>query len=403
MATYNFNAKWVESVKPGPSGRAEFFDTHTEGLGLRVGIRAKTYFVMPRVLRQGQWRQERISLGRVGEITLAEARELAKKTLAIAAKGEIPAEVGKERKEALVRDSIHTFGKVRDDFLPLYRVRRNGKPFLPSAATMEGMTVALRTLKEWEDRPIASITQAEIQAWHDGYLAQGKEGAANGYLGHLRAVFRWAKQRGIITVDPAAAITAGGAHHARDRVLTYDELVAIWKATSTDHPFHAIVRLLILTGQRREEVGGMDWSEVDLEAGLWSLPAARAKNRRQHVIPLSAPAVAILKARPTRTGLVFGNRRGKPYSAWSVPLDRLRDELGLPYWRLHDCRRSLVTHMSEDLHTPPHIVESIVNHISGFRAGVAGVYNKALYLDERRRALDAWADYVLAKVKEGKQ
>ena len=401
MATYNFNVKWVESVRPGPSGRAEYFDTHTEGLGLRIGVKVKTFFVMPRVLRQGQWKQERISLGRVGEITLAEARELAKATLATAAKGEIPAEVGKERRQALVRDSVNTFGKVREDFLPLYRVKRGGKLFMPSAGTLEGMAVAMRTVKAWEDRPIASITQAEIQAWHDGYLAQGKEGAANAYLIHLRAVFRWAKQRGIIAVDPAAAVTAGGAHHARDRVLSYDELVAIWRATGADHPFHAIARLLVLTGQRREEVGGMAWSEIDAEAGLWSLRAARAKNRRQHVIPLSAPALAILKARPRRSSLVFPNRYDKPYSAWSVALDKLREELNFPYWRLHDLRRSLVTHMSEDLRIAPHIIESIVNHVSGFRAGVAGVYNKALYLDERRQALDAWADHLLGKVKEG--
>jgi integrase len=268
---------------------------------------------------------------------------------------------------------------------------------------MEGMAVAMRTLKDWEDRPIASITQADIQAWHDGHLARGKEGAANSYLIHLRAVFRWAKQRGIIAVNPAAAVTAGGAHGSRDRVLSYDELVAIWRATGSDHPFHAIVRLLLLTGQRREEVGGMDWSEIDLEAGLWALPAIRAKNRRQHVVPLSAPALAILAARPSRSGLIFPNRYHKPYSGWSAALDKLRDELGLPYWRLHDLRRSLVTHMSEDLRVAPHIIESIVNHITGFRAGVAGVYNKALYMDERRQALAAWADHLLGKVGEGER
>lgn len=401
MATHNFNVKWLETVKPGPSGRAEYFDTHTAGLGLRVGRRTKTYFVMPRILRQGTWRQERIGLGRVGDLPLAEARELAKQTLATAAKGEIPGEVGKERRAAVVRDSINTFGKVREDFLPLYRVKRGGKLYMPSAGTLKSLAVALRTLKDWDDRPIASITQAEIQDWHDGYLAQGKEGAANRYLVQLRAVFRWAKSRGIISVDPAAAVTAGGAHHARDRVLSYAELTAIWRATGTDHPFHAIVRLLMLTGQRREEVGGMDWSEVDLEAAQWHLPAARAKNRRQHLIPLSPPALVLLKALPHRTGLVFPNRYGRPFSAWTVCLDRLRGELDLPYWRLHDLRRSLVTHMSEDLRTPPHIVESIVNHVSGFRAGVAGVYNKALYLDERRQALNAWADHLLGKVKEG--
>ncbi len=404
MATHQFTAKWVESVKPGPSGRAEFFDEHSPGLGLRVGIRTKTFFVMPRVLRQGQWKQERIGLGKVGEVTLAEAREAAKKTLATAAAGQIPADIAKERRAAIVKDSANSFGKVRADFLPVYRVRRGGKLYQPAPRTLHAMSAILESLKDWDDRPLVSITKADIQAWHDGYVSSGREAGANRYLAHVRTFFKWAKARGIIDHDPSADVVKGGATQARERVLTQDELVRVWQATGEPHSYHHIVRLLILTGQRREEVGGMEWRELDMDAAIWNLPAARAKNRRQHLIPLSAPALDILRSIPkSASGLVFPTRNGTAFNDWSGGKERLDAAIGIEPWRLHDLRRTWVTHASEDLGIAPHIVESAVNHVSGFRAGVAGVYNKALYLDERRQAFDAWAAHVLALVaKDGK-
>ena len=404
MATHQFTVKWLEAVKPGPTGRDEYFDEHTPGLGLRVGIRTKTFFCMPRVLRQGKWKQERISLGKVGETTLAEAREAAKKTLATASAGQVPDDVAKVRRETLVKESANSFGKVRADFLPLYRVKRGGKLYPPSASSLHRMGAVLESLSDWDDRPMSSITKAEIQAWHDGYVATGREAGANLYLSAVRTFFRWAKGRGIIDYDPSADVVKSGAIQARERVLTQNELIALWKATGDDLPYHRIVRLLILTGQRRLEVGGMEWRELDVEAGLWTLPAARTKNRRQHLIPLSPAVLAILKAQPRTSELVFPNARGTAFSDWSGSKRELDGVLGFEPWRLHDLRRTWVTHASEDLGIAPHIVESAVNHVSGFRAGVAGVYNKALYLTERRQAFDAWANHVLALVaaKEGK-
>ena len=180
--------------------------------------------------------------------------------------------------------------------------------------------------------------------------------------------------------------------------------MAVWQATGEPHSYHHIVRLLILTGQRREEVGGMEWRELDMDAAIWNLPAARAKNRRQHLIPLSAPALDILRSIPKgASGLVFPTRNGTAFNDWSGGKERLDAALGIEPWRLHDLRRTWVTHASEDLGIAPHIVESAVNHVSGFRAGVAGIYNRAAYLDERRQAFDAWAAHVLALVaKDGK-
>jgi integrase len=187
--------------------------------------------------------------------------------------------------------------------------------------------------------------------------------------------------------------------------LNDDELAAVWRAAG-DGQYGAIVRLLALSGARRDEIASLRWSEVDLDAATITLPPARTKNRREHVIPLSELAFAIVAARPRRTeadgtprDLVFGyGQRG--YQDWSgskADLDAriaaARKGRGLD-WTPHDFRRSLSTALHERFGVPPHVVEAILGHVGGHRGGVSGIYNRALYLDERRRALQRWADHI---------
>ena len=164
------------------------------------------------------------------------------------------------------------------------------------------------------------------------------------------------------------------------------------KALQEDQ-FSDIVRLLILTGQRRDEIGGLRWSEIDFDRGLIVLPPARTKNNRQHELPLSRQSRAILERQPRRREIVFG-RGEHGYGHWSdskAALDRRLN--GVTDWRLHDLRRTAATMIAE-LGVPPHIVEAILNHVSGHRAGVAGIYNRAKYEGEMRQALDRWAEHV---------
>jgi integrase len=184
-------------------------------------------------------------------------------------------------------------------------------------------------------------------------------------------------------------------------VLSTEELARVWRTTDPASDFGAIVRLLLLTGQRREEVAAMAWSELDLGRGRWILPAQRTKNRRPHEVPLSSQALAILAARPRRPGrdLVFGEGKG-PFSGWSSAKKMLDSRIAatggaLPAWRLHDLRRSVVTHMAE-IGIAPHIIEAVVNHVSGHKGGVAGVYNRATYAAEKRAVLEAWAHHLEA-------
>jgi integrase len=234
--------------------------------------------------------------------------------------------------------------------------------------------------------------------------------ARNRVRSSLSAFFGWAVTEGLLDANPVqgtAKLDEGG---SRERTLTRQELAELWSVLDAEpNPqFADIVRLLILTGQRREEVGSLRWSEVELDRGLVILPPERTKNSRQHEVPLSRQAKTIVARQPKRKGrdFVFGIGEAG-FSGWSDCKARLDQALltarrqtnrkakAMPDWRLHDLRRTCATGMAE-LGVPPHIIEAVLNHISGHKAGVAGIYNRARYANEMREALDKWAAHVEA-------
>ncbi|MGI9503692.1 MAG: site-specific integrase, partial [Geminicoccaceae bacterium] len=176
------------------------------------------------------------------------------------------------------------------------------------------------------------------------------------------------------------------------RVLSNDEIAKLWAETDRLGDFAAIIRLLLLTGQRREEVAAMRWSEIDLERRLWEIPGTRTKNHRPHQVPLSDQVLGILETLDRRQGrdLIFGTGKGG-FSGFGQSKARSDRRSGLSGWRVHDLRRTAVTGMVE-IGIQPHVVEAVVNHISGHKGGVAGIYNKATYATEKRQALKAWAN-----------
>jgi integrase len=204
-------------------------------------------------------------------------------------------------------------------------------------------------------------------------------------------------REGLSDGNPVIGTNRAADERSRDRVLSDEELAVIWGACRDDD-FGRIVRLLILTGQRREEVGGMTWGEVDLARGLWTIPSARTKNGRAHEVSLPASAADLLgqTGLALRSGSLFGEGRGS-FQGWSkakAALDRRISSSGnaVEPWRLHDIRRTVATRMAE-LGIQPHIIEAVLNHVSGHKAGVAGVYNRALYTAEKRKALELWGEH----------
>jgi integrase len=179
---------------------------------------------------------------------------------------------------------------------------------------------------------------------------------------------------------------------SRDRVLSEEELRRLWHALS-DNRFSEIVRLLLLTACRRNEIGNLTWDEIDLKRKLIVLPPDRTKNGRGLELPLSTQALAVIERTPRRntTPFLFSDANG--YKGWDQDKMRLDARLGIAQWRLHDLRRTAATGMAE-LGVQPWYVEAVLNHQSGHKSGVAGTYNRAKYAADMRDALQRWADQI---------
>jgi integrase len=208
----------------------------------------------------------------------------------------------------------------------------------------------------------------------------------------------WARQRGIIEVSPCLDIERPAPEHSRDRVLSDEEVRAVWHACEAlGSPFGALIRLLILTGQRRGEVGEMRWSEVDLAGKMWVLPKERCKNKKAHSVPLSRLAVEIFESLPriyAAQDFVFTITGSAPVTGFARAKERLDAMLpDMAAWTLHDLRRSFASGCAR-LGIAVHVVEAALNHRGGAIKGVAAVYNRYSYDAEKRRCVEAWASHI---------
>jgi integrase len=208
--------------------------------------------------------------------------------------------------------------------------------------------------------------------------------------------------------NPAAGIKPRSVSVSRERVLLEAELLEVWQAC-LDDDYGRIVKLLILTGQRKTEIGDLTWTEINQPQRQIELPSSRTKNKRFHIVPLADATMALIP--PPREGRehVFGRAVNTGFSGWSKAKRELDGRIAaarktagvkkpmLP-WTIHDLRRTFVTHVLERGLALPHVVEACVNHVSGHKAGVAGVYNRAAYSSEKRNALEAWSQRVLEVV-----
>jgi integrase len=379
-----------------PAGKSELivFDDKLSGFGLRLRGDKRTWIIQYRVGKQ----QRRQTLGSAEKIPAARAREAARGRLADVQLGSDPqAEKAKQRARA-----AETLGAVADRFLAYQRAKLKSRSF---------EQVETHLTKHWA--PLAGLSIHEISrrvvAARLGQIAAERGPfAANRARTTLSGLFTWALKEGLVDANPVLGTNLQADERARDRVLEDAEVAAIWKACRDDD-YGRIVRLLILTGARRDEVGNMAKSEISFASRKWNIPIERTKNGRAHELPLSDLAietleVAISEGRESRS-LIFGDGAGG-FSGWSkakLAIDRrIKATTGAPAmpWRLHDLRRTTATRMA-DLGVLPHVIEAVLNHVSGHKAGVAGIYNRALYPNEKRQALDLWAAHIEALLDGG--
>jgi integrase len=369
-----------------PPGVADkvFFDDDLGGFGIRVRHSgAKAWIAQYDI----GGRTRKVTLGATEVLTAAGARSAAKDIFARVRLGQDPA--GDKR---AARDEV---GETFNALLPRYLEHKRAQ--LRPRSYVEVERHLLSHCRPLHHRPIAAVDQRTVAILLGKLAETSGPRAANAVRASGSGFFNWLMREGITGTNVFGNTNTAPLCKPRERCPSDSELVAIWHSCPRSD-YGDIVRLLILTGARKTEISDLRWSEIDLDAKLISLPAARAKGRRPHEIPLSAPAVTILKSRP-RNGRDFVFGRGeRGFSGWSKAKLELDAKLGdMPAFVLHDLRRSLSTALHERFHIPPHIVEDTLGHAT-FRQGVAGVYNKAGYRDEKRRALDLWGEHLAAIV-----
>jgi integrase len=388
----------VERFKAEPGTRIEYFDKLLTGFALRVSgptpsnpAGSKSWVVFYRF--GGRLRRD--TIGKWPVLDLGDAREKARKLLGA---------VSENRDPHSAVQGAHSIDSAVDEFMKRHMAaHQRSDSYINETRRIFDTLV----LPRWRGRALKDISRRDVLDLLDR-IADGRASSrstgrgapimANRALAALRVFFRWAVGRGFVAVNPVSNIPRPAAENPRDRVLSDDEIVSFWKGCDTlGWPFGSLFRLLLLTAQRRDEVGSISWSEVNLESGLWTLPRERAKNDRAHEVPLSRLAREILDTAPRIDGsqFIFTTTGQRPASGFSKAKQRLDVQMpqGLPTWTLHDLRRTAATRMAK-LNVPPHVVDRILNHVSGTIRGVAAVYNRHAYLDERKAALEAWGRYV---------
>jgi integrase len=425
----------VAAAKP---AAAEYiiWDDGVPGFGLKMTpAGGRIYLFQYRLARPGEAKRtppRKYTIGKHGALTPDQARARAKELAAMVAQGVDPrrreldliGEADEARRNGEERKRLENelaFSTLAPLFLDWYENERRRRS---SSVALARLVVNRYLLPALADKPLPHIGRGDLQPIIDGIPSE-KRGVRRAVFVYASVLFSWAmKQRGIIAENPLRAMAKPAAPEARERVLADDELADLWRAThALAPPFGAFFRLLTLTAQRRSEVAGLRWEELNREAALWTLPAARAKNGKAHLVPLSAVVVAELDTLalagqvkagepnpeatrwPTR-GYVLTTTGRTPISGITKAKNALdkaaagtrgseAEPTSLDGWRIHDLRRTAATGF-QALGIRFEVAESVLNHKSGAKGGVSGIYMRFEWQDEKRSALEAWANRVVS-------
>jgi integrase len=376
-----------------PAGKKDalVFDDEQRGLGVRITSGGgKTYVAQYNFAGS----KRRVPVGSCSAISLAAAREAVRAILGDAARG---VDTAAERKARLktAADAV-TLAEMIDRWDKLHLSAR--RPNYSTAATSS----LRRTFARHLDRPAVSLDRSAVVRVLDGLSKDDKTAMAGALARYGSALYGWAIRRGTLSGNPFERVPVAPTVR-RERVVSDEEINRIWTATDGPGAFNGIVRMLMLTGQRREEVAGMTWDEIAPDLSVWTIPASRAKNGVAHVVPLSPQAQTALRAasRVKREAddsldLVFPGELGV-FSGWSKSKGRLDGRIGVNGWTLHDLRRTTATGLQK-LGVRLEVTESVLNHVSGSRAGVTGIYQRHDWAEEKRAALNAWGEHIAAIV-----
>jgi integrase len=389
-------ARAVDAAKPkrnaaGEAVRTEIPDAGCPGLYLVIQPTGARSWAL-RYRHDGVSRK--LTLGN-GSTTLSAARHAATTARLRLEQGSDPS---RSRPQPATTTTTHSIAVVGDrieaavaSFLELHARRKNR----PSTAWAAERIFNRLVLPAWRGRSIHDIKRRDVIDLVER-VATDRPYLANRTLGVLSKFFNWLMGRDVLAVSPVAGVEPPHKEEVRQRTLSDDELKALWLACEGDGPFGQALRLLLLTGARRNEVSHMKWSEIDEERRVWVLPAARSKNAREHVISFSPQAWAIIEAMPRfACGYVFSADGRGPIIGWAKAKTRIsaKAEIAEESWRLHDLRRSVASGMAR-LGVSVPVIEKALNHRSGVFRGIVSTYQTHDYADETRIALQKWGNHV---------
>ena len=356
------------------TARYDIFDASVRGLGVRIAPSGtKSWFIM----RRFNGKMLRTTFGRYPEVGLADARLRAPEVLLKMSKGN-------------TSQGNDTFDTIVAEWIKRDQSKNKSVEQVKTAIKRHVSPV-------FSGRKLDEIKKQDIIKLIDQITDGGSPVAANRILAFLKRFFNWCVERDILEVSPALSIKANTGEISRDRVLDVGELLSLWTIEGKlNYPWGAILKLLMLTGARLKEVSEVTWDEISLEDCIWSIPSSRTKNSRPHQIHLSSQAIKILKSLPSGKdqSFLFSTNGVRPVSGFSKAKKRIDLLSGVDNWRFHDLRRSFATYTTEKLEIPPVIIDKILNHVSGAVKGVAAIYQRGEYLEQRREALQAWGDYL---------
>jgi integrase len=415
MPTQKLTDKTIKNAKAPDAGRAMLWDsvvadeTSLPGsFGLRVTANGvKSWIIMYRIedtKRPGKVKQQYRKVGSYPSLSLAEARGAAREALKLAGQGIDPIKAKEAEKQEVA--AIKSVREGVDVFIQRYAKQKNR-----SWEEVERV-FKVYIVPKMGERPLPSITPTDIHDVLDALMDAGHPYMANRVFAHTRKFFNWCAERHWITEPPTKHISRPAEEQARDRILNNEEIERLWQGCDDlGWPFGPYFKLLLVTGQRRNEVAGMKWEHIDLSKKLWTLPKEETKAKRQHEVPLSPIAIEILEAAPQEGKYVFSTTGKTPISGFSKAkercdktiaenklkaagkkkwMDKELEQYLIPAWRLHDIRRTVASGMA-GIGIAPHVIEKVLNHSTGQISGVAAVYNRHTYLREKTDALSAWA------------
>jgi integrase len=369
---------------PTPNSDAVFWDAGFPGFGVKVTPKGRKVFIALYRTGGAGSKLRKYTIGPYGRVTLHQARVAAQKVFAARLEGRDPAAEKREAKRRVVADCV-------EDLLEAFIAQRLSK----NRSVAEISKLLRREVgKPWAGRSVHEISKRDVVEVVSAIEQRGAPGAANKTLKSIKTFLRWCVGRAVLDRSPAEGVPLPAREVARDRILDDKELAQVLLAARRiGGPYGGIAELLALTGQRREEVAGLQREELDLTQRIWTIPKARTKNAKAHMVHLSNQALAVLKRAEQRGPLMLSPLGTKTFQDFTHA-KRLLDQLsGVTGWRLHDLRRTCVSGMAR-LGIAPHVADKILNHQAGTISGVAAVYQRHEFLSERRQALDLWGAHV---------